>query len=98
MQKFYFHNCLRPYRGFGSKERLYVPSRYHLDTISYSNFAILFLIVKMEKMYTTTPSQKLLPQFDCTIYLEMLRKGSSNYFWSQIFSDWKIVPSQFSNI
>ena len=46
MQTIYFHNCLGPYRGFGSKERLYTPSGYNLDTISYSNVAILFYIVK----------------------------------------------------
>ena len=43
MQTIYFHNCLGPYGGFGSKERLYAPSEYHLDTISYSNVAILLL-------------------------------------------------------
>ena len=41
MQIIYFHNCLGPYRGFGSKERLYAPSGYHLEYISYSNVAIL---------------------------------------------------------
>ena len=45
MQTIYFHNCLGPYQGFGSKERLYAQSGYHLDTISNSNIAILFYIV-----------------------------------------------------
>ena len=43
MQTIYFHNCLGSYRGFGNKGRLYAPSGYNLDTISYSNVAILFL-------------------------------------------------------
>ena len=44
MQKKYFHKCLGPYRGFGSKLRLYAPSEYNLDTISYSNVAVLFFL------------------------------------------------------
>ena len=43
MQTIYFHNCLGPYRVFSSKERLYAPSGYHLDTISYSNVTKLLL-------------------------------------------------------
>ena len=45
MQTIYFHNCLGPYGGFGIKVRMYEPSGYQLDTISYSNVAILFFIV-----------------------------------------------------
>ena len=45
MQTIYFH-CLDPYRGFRSKERPYAPSGYNLDTISYSNVAILFFYSK----------------------------------------------------
>ena len=86
MQTIYFHNCLGPYRGFGIKEQLYAPSGYNLDTISYSNVAILCFIVKMGYVYKTAPPEKLLPQFDCTACLEMLWKGSSNYFSSQTFS------------
>ena len=47
MQTIDFHKCLGPYRGFGSKKRPYAPSGYNLDTISYSNVAILFIIVQM---------------------------------------------------
>ena len=43
MQTIYFH-CLGPYQGIGSKERLYAPSGYHLDTVSYTNVAILFVL------------------------------------------------------
>ena len=43
MQTIYFHNCLGPYRVFDSKLRLYAPSGSNLDTIPYSNNAILFL-------------------------------------------------------
>ena len=32
MQIIYCNICLGPKRGFGSKERLYAPSGYHLDT------------------------------------------------------------------
>ena len=46
MQTIYFHNCLGPNRGFASKEQLYAPSGYHLDTMSYSNVTILIFIVK----------------------------------------------------
>ena len=46
MQTIYFHICLGPYRGFGSKQRQYALSGYHLDTISYSSVAIMFFIVK----------------------------------------------------
>ena len=98
MQTIYFHNYLGPYRGFGNKERLYAPCGYHLDTISNSNVAILFFAAKMGLVYKMAPPEKLLPQFDCTTCLEMMWKGSSNYFWSQAFSGWTIVPSQFSKI
>ena len=47
MQTVYFHNCLGPYSSFGRKERVYAPSGYQLDTISYSNVAILFFKVEM---------------------------------------------------
>ena len=43
MQTIYFHNCLGPYLGFDSKKWPYAPSWYNLDTIFYSNVAILFL-------------------------------------------------------
>ena len=43
MLTIYFHHRLGHYPGFDSKERIYAPSGYHLDTISYSNVAILFL-------------------------------------------------------
>ena len=46
MQTIYFHNCLGPYRGFGSKYRPYAPSGYNLDTISYSNVAIFVFYSK----------------------------------------------------
>ena len=49
-------------------------------------------------MHKMTPPEKLLPQFDCTTYLEMLWKYSSNYFWSQTFFGWEIVPSHLSKI
>ena len=43
MQTIDFRNCLGPFRGFASKVRSYAPSESNLDTISYSNVAILFL-------------------------------------------------------
>ena len=42
MQIIYFDICLGPKRAFGSEVQLYASSWYHLDTISYSNVAILF--------------------------------------------------------
>ena len=47
MQTVYFLICLGPYRGFGSKERLFAASGYHLDIISYSNAAIFIFTVKI---------------------------------------------------
>ena len=44
MQTVYLNNDLGPYRDFGNKGRLYVPSGNHLGTISDSNVAILFFV------------------------------------------------------
>ena len=73
MLTIYFHNLFRSFPGFGSKERLYAPSGYHLDTISYSNVAILFYSENGVGVQNDSPwKKKLLEQFDCTTCLDVV--------------------------